>query len=49
MDAPLDLYGAGRAELADLLLVQRGRAADLEWQVADLCSLICLRRLQARI
>lgn len=42
MDAPLDLYGASRAELADLILAQRDRIAELEQrlvrQEADLAA-----------
>jgi transposase len=34
MDAPLDFYNTSRAELAELILVQRDRVADLERQVA---------------
>jgi transposase len=34
MDAPLDLYNTSRAELAELILAQRDRIADLERDVA---------------
>jgi transposase len=34
MDAPLDLYHTSRAELAELILAQRDRIADLEQEVA---------------
>jgi transposase len=44
MDAPLDLFGASREELVDLVLAQRDRIADLEQEVARQAAELAAQR-----